>query len=55
LKNGSHRVFGSSVFMPDAVVALPCGSRSIKRTFLFVAARLAARLTAVVVLPTPPF
>ena len=41
--------------IPAAVDAFPCGSKSIKRTFLFVAARLAARLTAVVVLPTPPF
>ena len=41
--------------IPAAVVAFPCGSRSINNTFLLVAARLAARLTAVVVLPTPPF
>src|SRR5215469_556516 len=37
------------------MVALPCGSRSISRTRRRVAAREAARLTAVVVLPTPPF
>src|SRR6267154_27733 len=37
------------------MVALPCGSRSISSTRRRVAARDAARLTAVVVLPTPPF
>ena len=41
--------------MPAPVVALPCGSRSTSSTRRFIAARLAARLTAVVVLPTPPF
>jgi hypothetical protein len=41
--------------IPAAVVALPCGSKSINKTFLLVAARLAAKFTAVVVLPTPPF
>src|SRR5476649_963203 len=41
--------------MPLPVVALPCGSRSIKSTRLPAPARLAARLTLVVVLPTPPF
>src|SRR3954462_13804639 len=41
--------------MPKAVEALPCGSRSIKRTFSPTAARAVARLIAVVVLPTPPF
>ena len=40
---------------PAPVVALPCGSRSTSSTRRFIAARLAARLTAVVVLPTPPF
>ena len=54
-KKTSYKVFGFSSLMPAAVVALPWGSRSIRRTFLLVAARLAARLTAVVVLPTPPF
>ena len=38
-----------------ADVALPCGSMSISSTFLFAFAREAARLTAVVVFPTPPF
>ena len=38
-----------------AHVALPCGSRSTSSTRRFIAARLAARLTLVVVLPTPPF
>ena len=40
---------------PVAVVAFPWGSRSIRRTFLFVAASEAAKFTAVVVFPTPPF
>src|SRR5579862_4819417 len=40
---------------PLPMVALPCGSRSMSRTRRLVAAREAARLTAVVVLPTPPF
>jgi hypothetical protein len=37
------------------MVALPCGSRSISSTRCFIAASEAARLTQVVVLPTPPF
>src|SRR5881409_3586688 len=37
------------------MVALPCGSRSTNSTRRFMAAKLAARLTLVVVLPTPPF
>ena len=41
--------------MPHPMVALPCGSRSINSTRRFVAVRDAARFTAVVVLPTPPF
>src|SRR6267143_1348968 len=40
---------------PLPMVALPCGSRSISSTRRRVAASDAARLTAVVVLPTPPF
>ena len=54
-KNKLYKVFGESSLRPAAVVALPWGSRSTNKTFLFVAAKLAARLTAVVVLPTPPF
>src|SRR5262252_720450 len=38
-----------------AVEAFPCGSRSTTRTRAPCRARLAARLTALVVLPTPPF
>ena len=34
---------------------LACGSRSTRRVFLPLLARAAARLMAVVVLPTPPF
>jgi hypothetical protein len=41
--------------MPRPVEALPCGSRSTRRTRLPAAARAVARLIAVVVLPTPPF
>ena len=37
------------------MVALPCGSMSISSTRRRVAANEAARFTAVVVLPTPPF
>src|SRR5207248_1791266 len=40
---------------PRPLVALPCGSRSTSRTLRSCAASEAARLTAVVVLPTPPF
>ena len=40
---------------PRPVLALPCGSRSISSTELPAAANAVARLTAVVVLPTPPF
>ena len=41
--------------MPRAVLALPCGSRSMTSTVLPAWARAAATLTVVVVLPTPPF
>src|SRR5438552_4381307 len=41
--------------MPAPMVALPCGSRSTSNTLRFMAARLAARFTLVVVFPTPPF
>src|SRR5580704_10967742 len=41
--------------MSSAVDAFPCGSRSITRTREPCWAKLAARFTAVVVLPTPPF
>src|SRR5215471_1347342 len=41
--------------MSNAVDAFPCGSRSTTSTWLPCRARHAARLTAVVVLPTPPF
>ena len=37
------------------MLALPCGSKSITSTDLSIAAIAVARLTAVVVLPTPPF
>src|SRR5262245_50042044 len=37
------------------MVALPCGSRSTSRTRRPACASAAARLTLVVVLPTPPF
>src|SRR6516162_3559006 len=41
--------------MSSAVDAFPCGSRSTTSTWVPWRARHAARLTAVVVLPTPPF
>src|SRR5438067_5351134 len=41
--------------MPAPMVALPCGSRSTSSTRWSSLARPAARLTLVVVLPTPPF
>src|SRR5580658_683083 len=41
--------------IPLPIVALPCGSRSTSKTRRLVAASEAARFTAVVVLPTPPF
>src|SRR5687767_381936 len=41
--------------MPSPVLALPCGSRSTTSTRWPAAASAVARLTAVVVLPTPPF
>src|SRR5262245_55662473 len=41
--------------MSSAVDAFPCGSRSTTSTWMPCSARHAARLTAVVVLPTPPF
>src|SRR5687767_5382084 len=40
---------------PEPIVALPCGSRSTSRTRWPTCASPAARFTAVVVLPTPPF
>ena len=40
---------------PELMVALPWGSRSIINTRWPTAAKPAARLTVVVVLPTPPF
>src|SRR5215471_4751516 len=41
--------------MPTPLEALACGSRSTKSVGRSAAARLAARFTAVVVFPTPPF
>src|ERR1700689_4945250 len=40
---------------PTPLLALPCGSRSSRSVARSAAATLAARFTAVVVLPTPPF
>src|SRR5687767_9484952 len=40
---------------PEPMVALPCGSRSTISTRCPILASPAARLTVVVVLPTPPF
>ncbi|WP_341648990.1 hypothetical protein [Thauera humireducens] len=41
--------------MPLPIVALPCGSRSISKVRCPACCSAAARLTQVVVLPTPPF
>ena len=41
--------------MPNAVLALPWGSRSMTRTRIPCNANADAMLTAVVVFPTPPF
>ena len=41
--------------IPTPLVEFPCGSESMRRTRSSDAARAAARLMAVVVLPTPPF
>ena len=52
----SQAEFSSSILlMPQPMVALPCGSTSTSSTRRCVAASEAARLTQVVVLPTPPF
>ena len=45
----------SCLLMPVPLVALPCGSMSMSRVRFSATASAAARLTAVVVLPTPPF
>src|SRR5579862_7039425 len=42
-------------FRPTPLVRLPCGSMSTRRTRRSAKANEAARLIAVVVLPTPPF
>src|SRR3954468_22028736 len=48
-------IFSWRLSTPEPMVALPCGSRSIISTRWPTLARPAARLTVVVVLPTPPF
>ena len=45
----------SRLSIPYPLVALPCGSRSTSRTSLSIAPSAAARFTAVVDFPTPPF
>ncbi len=45
----------SPLCRPTETVAFPCGSKSISSARLPIAASAAERLTAVVVLPTPPF
>ena len=45
----------SGFFTPRLTVKLPCGSASTSKTFLPESASPTPRLTAVVVLPTPPF
>ena len=41
--------------MPEPMVALPCESISTNKTRFLSTAKDAAKFTAVVVLPTPPF
>ena len=52
----SYTVFSAcSLSIPSPLVVFPCGSISTTSTFFPSSAREAARLIAVVVLPTPPF
>ena len=44
-----------SLAKPKPLVAFDCGSQSMSRLFTSAAANYAAKLMAVVVLPTPPF
>ena len=46
-------VFNLSI--PSPLDKFPCGSKSIAKTLCPASAKAAERLTAVVVLPTPPF
>ena len=47
--------FSSDGSMPRLIVEFDWGSKSTKRVFLFFLAKAAAKLTAVVVFPLPPF
>ena len=51
--NSIYAVHGGAT--PEEVVVLPCGSKSITKTFFLAATIEAAKLTQVVVFPTPPF
>src|SRR6266446_573312 len=53
--NGSYRLSPSSSCMPSELVAFACGSRSTIKMRWPRSASAHPRLTAVVVLPTPPF
>src|SRR5690349_2407365 len=56
LNSASYSVLISAVFsIPNPLVEFPWGSQSTKSIRRSFAARDAARFTAVVVLPTPPF
>src|ERR1700677_426428 len=46
---------GSFLLIPRPLEAFDCGSQSMSKVLTSAAAREAARLMAVVVLPTPPF
>ena len=48
-------IVSSTLAMPQPIVALPCGSKSTNKTFLFFSANAAAKFIDVVVFPTPPF
>ena len=55
-RSSSHIEFSSvCLSTPQPIVALPCGSISISKTRFLIARKAALKLTAVVVLPTPPF
>ena len=55
IREESDTSSSSGFFTPRLTVKLPCGSASTSKTFLPESASPTPRLTAVVVLPTPPF
>ena len=51
----SYTEKSNSFVIPSPLVALPCGSVSINKTFFPFLANKVLKLTVVVVFPTPPF